>query len=56
MFHGRRFRRLRQVIQGYLIVFQPLAIGVLGGQAVFQFFVADDPALLQADQEHPARL
>ena len=54
--HGRSFRRGRQVVERQFVFFQPLAVGVLAGQFLFQFIVADDPAFFQANQEHAARL
>ena len=54
---GRRQRLgVRQAFQFYLIALEPIAIGLAAGQCVLQLFVADDPALVEADQEHAARL
>ena len=52
---GGRFR-LGQVFQGDPVFLQPLAVGMAAGQVVLEFLVADDAALFQADQEHPAGL
>ena len=38
------------------VLAEPLAVGLRGGDPVLQLLVVDDPALLQVDQEHLARL
>ena len=45
-----------QVFQRDLVFPEPLTVGLAMGQGLLQLFVADDPALFQADQEHTARL
>ena len=52
---GRR-RGRRQGGQSHLVVPQPLAVGLAAGQVLFQFRIADNAPLLQADQKHPPRL
>ncbi len=45
-----------QVVQGNEVVAHPVRVGQGLGHLLFQLLVGDDPALLQIDQEHPARL
>ena len=43
---GWKFRCYRQIFERNFVVFQPLAVWILSGQVVLQFFVVDYPALL----------
>ena len=54
---GRWLRRgFRKIVQRDLVLFQPFTIRLLAGERVLQLLVANYPPLIEADQEHPARL
>ncbi len=48
--------RLRQVFESDEIIRQPLGVGLLAGDLMFQLFIGDDATLLDIDQEHATGL
>ena len=52
----RRFGSRRQILEHDLRALQPFAIGVALGQRRLEFLVGNEPAFLEIDQEHLARL
>ena len=49
-------RRLRQLIQSDLLLFEPLGIGLAAGQLLFDLGIGDNALLHRIDQEHSSRL
>ena len=52
----RRFRSGRQILEHDLGALQPFLVGVAARQLRFQLLVGNEPALVEIDQQHLARL
>ena len=48
------FRRFREVFRVDQVFFEPLAVGLLRGDLLFELFVFDDAPLLHIDEKHAA--
>jgi len=53
---GEGYARFIQFFEADFVLVKPIAVGLLGADGIFKFFVADDAALFHVDHKHFTRL